>query len=141
MTTDDLVTMLATGVDAVDPRAAVRRYAGAVGVGVMAAAALMAVLLGVNPHLLQDVSSPMGWAKFAFVAALLIVRCARRCASPGRGDAGGDAGGAHAGAGDVAPRHGARRLGSAAGLVLGQTAAATFLRTLATPVFLGGSGR
>jgi hypothetical protein len=145
MKTDDLVTMLATGVDAVDPRAAVRRYAGAVGAGVMAAAGLMAVLLGVNPHLLQDVSVPMGWAKFAFVAALLMsaLRATLRLARPGASLAGMPAALA-------APVLGMWLLAAMAlvgtdrtrwpELVLGQTAATCpfLIALLATPVFLGG---
>ena len=84
MKTEDFVTMLATGVEAVDPRAAVRRYAGAVGAGVLG---------GRGPHgraargqrqSARDASVPMGWAKFAFVAGLFVVRCARRCAWAGR---------------------------------------------------------
>ena len=47
MKTEDLVTMLATGADAVTPWAAVRRYAGAVGAGVLLAAGLMARQMGV----------------------------------------------------------------------------------------------
>lgn len=71
MKTEDLVMMLATGVEPVNPRAARLRYAGAVGAGVLVAAVLMATLLGVNAQLAQDASVPMGWVKFAFVAWLL----------------------------------------------------------------------
>jgi hypothetical protein len=72
MKTDDLVTMLVTGVDAVDPRAAVRCYVGAVGAGVIAAALLMVALLGVNAHLARAASVPMLWVKFAFVVWLFV---------------------------------------------------------------------
>ena len=42
MKTDDLIKLLATGVEAVEPHAVERRYAKAVGLGLMAAAVLMA---------------------------------------------------------------------------------------------------
>jgi hypothetical protein len=90
MKTEDLVTMLATGVDAVDLRAAVRRYAGAVGAGLLAAAVLMATLLGVNPHLWRDAAMPMVWVKFVFVAGLLVsaLRATLRLGRPGTSLAG-----------------------------------------------------
>jgi hypothetical protein len=72
MKTEDLVTMLATGAEAVEPRAAVCRYAGAVGAGVIIAAMLMAALLGVNTNLVRSASVPMVWAKFAFVSWLFV---------------------------------------------------------------------
>jgi hypothetical protein len=145
MKTEDLVTMLATGVDAVDPRAAVRRYAMAVGAGVLAATVLMAGLLGVNPYLLRDASVPMGWAKFAFVVGLCVsaLRATLRLARPGAALAG-------LPAALAAPVLGMWLLAAVAlggtertrwlALVLGQTAAACpFLITLlATPVLLGG---
>ena len=58
MQTEDLVSILATRVDAVDPRAAVRRYAGAVGAGVIVAAVLLAALLGVNANLARALAVP-----------------------------------------------------------------------------------
>ncbi len=70
MKTDQLVTLLATGVEPVDPRAAVRRCAAAVASGVLVAAVLMAAWLGVRASLVQDVAAPMLWVKFAFVASL-----------------------------------------------------------------------
>ena len=145
MKTDDLVTMLATGVEAVDPRAAVRRYAGAVGAGVLAATVLMAVWLGINPHLLRDASMPMGWAKFAFVAGLFMsaLRATLRLARPGVSLTGMPAALA-------APVLGMWTLAAVAlggtertrwlELVLGQTAVTCpfLIALLATPVFLGG---
>jgi len=70
MRTDELVTLLATGADAVDPRAPVRRAALAVGTGVLVAAIVMAAWLGVRRSLVQDLAVPMLWVKFAFVAWL-----------------------------------------------------------------------
>jgi hypothetical protein len=70
MKTDELVTLLATGAGAVDPRAPVRRCAAAVAGGVLAAAVMMAAWLGVRGSLAEDVALPMLWIKFAFVASL-----------------------------------------------------------------------
>jgi len=70
MRTDDLVTMLATGAGAAQPNQAVRRYATAVGCGVLGAALLMATLLGPRPDLAAAVLQPMFWVKLAFVACL-----------------------------------------------------------------------
>jgi hypothetical protein len=70
MKTDELVTLLATGAGAVDPRAPVRRCAVAVAAGVLVAAAIMAAWLGVRASLVQDVAEPMLWVKFAFVASI-----------------------------------------------------------------------
>jgi len=70
MRTDDLVTMLATGVEAVKPNAAARRYATAIGWGALGAALLLAILLGVRRDLGVAVLLPMFWVKLAFVACL-----------------------------------------------------------------------
>jgi hypothetical protein len=145
MKTDDLVTMLATGVDAVEPRAAVRRYAGAVGAGMIMAAGLMAALLGINANLVRDAAVPMVWGKFAFVAWLFVgaLLATLRLGRPGASLAGMP--------GVLAtPLLGMWVLAAVAlggttrtrwlALVLGQTAAVCpFLITLlAAPVFLGG---
>jgi hypothetical protein len=71
MRTDDLVAMLATGVEAVAPGAAMRRCAMALGWGVLGAAALMVVLLEVRHDLAAAVLLPMFWIKLAFVAGLV----------------------------------------------------------------------
>jgi hypothetical protein len=143
--TDDLVTMLATGVEAVDPRAAVRRYASAVGAGVIVAAVLMAALLGVNPNLPSDALVHMMWAKCAFVVGLWVsaLRATLRLARPAASLAGIPATLAAPVLGmwllAVIALVGTDRTGWPE-LVLGQTAAVCpFLITLlATPVFLGG---
>jgi hypothetical protein len=72
MKTEELVRLLATGVEAVDPRASVRRYAAAVAVGVVVAAVMMATWLGMRASLLHDATIPMFWAKFTFVAWLAV---------------------------------------------------------------------
>ena len=85
MKTDELVTLLATGAEPVDSHAPVRRAALAVGSGVLVAAIAMALWLGVRPSLVQDLSVPMLWAKFAFVAWLAAAGAlaALRVARPG----------------------------------------------------------
>jgi hypothetical protein len=90
MRTDELIEVLATGVEPVDPRAPVRRCAAAVAVGVLIAAVLMAAWLGVRSSLVQDVNVPMLWVKFAFVAALAAGAwaAALRLARPGASLAG-----------------------------------------------------
>jgi hypothetical protein len=70
MRTDELVRLLATGAEPVDPGAAARRFALAVGAGLLVAAALMASWLGVRPTLLRDAAVPMLWIKLAFVVSL-----------------------------------------------------------------------
>lgn len=70
MKTDDLVTMLATGSDAVDPHATARRYATAIGWGGMGAILLVALLLGVRQDIAQAARQPMFWVKLAYVVCL-----------------------------------------------------------------------
>lgn len=85
MKTDELVTFLATGIEAVDPRAPARRAAAALAAGVLVSAVMMAVWLGVRPTLVRDVAVPMLWVKFAFVASLALGgwTAAMRLARPG----------------------------------------------------------
>jgi hypothetical protein len=71
MKTDDLVTMLARGAGAVAPNAAVRSYAAAIGWGMLGAALLMGILLGVRHDLEAAMLLPMFWVKLAFVAFLV----------------------------------------------------------------------
>jgi hypothetical protein len=68
--TDELVSLLATGSEAVDTHLPIRRYLIAVLAGTAVAMILTAELLGVRPTLLRDLSVPMFWAKEAFCAAL-----------------------------------------------------------------------
>jgi hypothetical protein len=83
--TNELVTMLATGAGAVEPNAAGRRYAMALGWGGLGATLLMAVLLGVRHDLAQAVLLPMFWVKIAYAASLAIggVVVAARLSRPG----------------------------------------------------------
>ena len=70
MKTDDLVFMLATGADAVDAEAPLRRYLIAVGCSTLVATLVMAAWLGVRPTLTGDLDLPMLWVKEAFCVAL-----------------------------------------------------------------------
>jgi hypothetical protein len=84
--TEELVSLLTRGTEAVDPRWLARRYLIALSAGAAIATLLMSAWLGVRPTLLRDLSVPMYWAKEAFCAALgaagLIA--VARLARPGR---------------------------------------------------------
>ena len=71
MKTDDLISMLATGVDAVDGHVAERRYAKAIALGATGAAILMVMLLRVRADLVEAALLPMFWVKLGFVGSLL----------------------------------------------------------------------
>lgn len=85
MKTDDLIAMLASDAGAVAPRVWQRRYALALGFGVLGAALLMVMLLGVRPDIADAVRLPMFWVKLAFPAALAAVMllAAVRLSRPG----------------------------------------------------------
>lgn len=90
MKTDDLIRILASSVEAVEPRALQRRYGMALGWGAFGATLLMAITLGVRPDIGEASLLPMFWVKLAFPAALLAaglvatVRLARPGAPLGR---------------------------------------------------------
>lgn len=71
MKTNELITMLASGAEAVEPDALSRRYRTALGWGAFGTTLLMAILLGVRPDLAEATRLPMFWVKLAFPAALL----------------------------------------------------------------------
>ena len=71
MKTDQLISMLANGAEAVDPQVLRRRYALAMGSGALAAAVLMMAVLGVQPDLGLAARLPMFWIKLAFPALIL----------------------------------------------------------------------
>lgn len=71
MKTDELILMLASGAEAVEPHALQRRFTIALGWGAFGATLLMAIMLGVRPDLSEAVRLPMFWMKLAFPAALL----------------------------------------------------------------------
>jgi hypothetical protein len=85
MKTDDHVTLLATGAGAIEPGAAGRRYAVALGWGAFGATLLMALALGARPDLAEAVWLPMFWVKLAFPASLAAAGliAASRLAHPG----------------------------------------------------------
>lgn len=71
MKTDELIAMLASGADAVEPHPLRRRFALALGWGAFGSMLLMAILLGVRPDIAEAARLPMFWVKLAFPAALL----------------------------------------------------------------------
>ena len=85
MNTDELVTLLASRAEALDPRAPARRYGVAVALGAVAAILLTAALLGLRRSLVDDLAVPMFWAKELFCLALAGagVLVVRRLARPG----------------------------------------------------------
>jgi hypothetical protein len=68
MKTDQLVTMLASGAAAVDPKATRRRSWLAIGSGALVAAALVLAWLDINPALRQFATEPRFWLREAFCA-------------------------------------------------------------------------
>ena len=85
MKTDELISVLAAGADAVGPYAARRRYAIALGWGALGAVLLMLILLGLRPDLADAAHLPMFWVKLAFPVALLAAAllAALRLSRPG----------------------------------------------------------
>jgi hypothetical protein len=71
MKTDELISMLARGPEAIETGAPRRRYVTALGWGAFGAALLMAIMLGARPDLAEAARLPMFWVKLAFPAALL----------------------------------------------------------------------
>jgi hypothetical protein len=71
MKTDELISVLASGAEAIEPDASRRRYLTALGWGAFGTTLLMAILLGVRPDLAEATRLPMFWVKLAFPAALL----------------------------------------------------------------------
>src|SRR5882757_8882563 len=72
MKTEQLITMLSSGVDAVDSHVLPRRFALALGWGLVGTALLMLILLGVRPDFVEATGLLMFWMKLAFTATLLI---------------------------------------------------------------------
>jgi hypothetical protein len=83
--TEELVSLLASGAEAVDSKAATRRYLATVGAATVLAVVLTHLWLGVRPTLRSDVGVPMFWIKEAFCLALGVAGlvAARRLARPG----------------------------------------------------------
>jgi hypothetical protein len=72
MKTNDLVMLLATGERRMPRHAASRRYAVAIGLGLIAASMLMLGLLGMRPDLAEVIRLPMFWIKLGYVASLAL---------------------------------------------------------------------
>ena len=71
MKTDELVSLLATGTDAVDASAPTRRGIAAIAAGTVVATVLMVLWLDVRPTLARDATLPMFWVKELFCVALV----------------------------------------------------------------------
>lgn len=86
MKTDDLVKMLAAGVEPIDARPMARRFRLALGAGTLIAVALTAGILHLNPALSRYLSEPMFWIREAYCLALSAVAlvAVHRLARPGR---------------------------------------------------------
>ncbi len=85
MKTEDLVTLLATGLQAVDAKRAALRRAVALGAAAACSVAFVTLALGLNPRLAEAVIAPNFWLREAFCAglALLGLGLALRLARPG----------------------------------------------------------
>ncbi len=90
MKTDDLIALLATGVEPVAPHLAAKRFATALLVGGAGALALMLTRYGVRADLAQAALAPMLWVKLGFALAVavpalvLTTRMARPGMQPGQ---------------------------------------------------------
>ena len=85
MKTEDWVSMLATGVEAIDAKWAARRYLLGITGGLLGALALTGGILRLNPALSHAVVEPMFWVREAYCAALALLGFAAvtRLARPG----------------------------------------------------------
>lgn len=72
MKTENLITLLVTGTEAVEMHVTTRRYAMAIGIGLASATLLMATLLRVRPDLFEAARLPMFWIKIGFVTSLCV---------------------------------------------------------------------
>ncbi len=85
MNTDDLITLLATGVSPVDRRIVAKRFGMALLLGLAAALLLIATGFGIRADLAAIAGTPLFWAKLALPTALLLgaLLLATRMARPG----------------------------------------------------------
>ncbi|MBP8868383.1 MAG: DUF1109 domain-containing protein [Propionivibrio sp.] len=85
MKTDDLISLLATGACAVEPRVAERRYAKAMVFGALGALVVMLSLMNIRRDLADAAMLPMFWLKIGFVASVVAVSlfAALRLSRPG----------------------------------------------------------
>ncbi|ASK34952.1 anti-sigma F factor [Alcanivorax sp. N3-2A] len=85
MKTDELITMLATGVAPVQRHSVGRRLGLAFAVGLAGALALMALVFGPRPDLASVAATPVFWLKLAFPFSLVLITlwASSRLARPG----------------------------------------------------------
>lgn len=85
METDDLVGLLASGVEPVPSRATARRYAFALALGGLGSMLLMLLALGLRADLAEAAQMPMFWIKLAFPLSLALAAwsATTRLARPG----------------------------------------------------------
>ncbi|KGE09367.1 MULTISPECIES: DUF1109 domain-containing protein [Burkholderia] len=85
MKTDELISMLSTGLTPVDPHLPAKRFATAVAIGAGGALLLMLAVLGLRHDLATVAQTPLFWAKVALPLAIAVgaLRGALRLARPG----------------------------------------------------------
>ncbi|GIL06011.1 MAG: hypothetical protein BroJett031_25310 [Betaproteobacteria bacterium] len=85
MKTDELIAMLANGLEPVERGALARAFSAALALGLPLSTALMIAFLGFNPSLRTYLAEPMFWTKFGFGLALALASLwmAARLARPG----------------------------------------------------------
>jgi hypothetical protein len=85
MKTDDVISMLATGVAPVDRHALAKRFSLAILLGAVGATVIVALLFGVRRDLAAVAATPIFWAKIALPLCLMLgsLRLSTRLARPG----------------------------------------------------------
>ncbi|HTH62249.1 MAG TPA: DUF1109 domain-containing protein [Paraburkholderia sp.] len=85
MNTDDLISLLSTGVTQVDRQAVLRRFARALALGFAGSLLLMSVVFGVRHDLSSVAQTAIFWAKLAFplAVALAAMLAVSRLGRPG----------------------------------------------------------
>src|ERR1700728_2610500 len=86
MKTDDLISMLATGVEPVDRHLAAKRFGGALTFGAMGALAIVIFGYGVRHDIALLLHAPLFWAKLAWPTCLAVAALAAtvRLGRPGK---------------------------------------------------------
>jgi len=73
MKTEDLISLLSTGVEPVDRYALTKRFSWAMLAALCGSTILMAVVYGVRPDIDQMWTTPLFWAKVAFPLSLAVI--------------------------------------------------------------------
>jgi hypothetical protein len=91
MNTDELISMLSTGVEPVDPKAVAKRFSLAILIGGVGALLLILLRFGVRPDLAEVATTSIFWAKIAFPLSLMVgaLLMATRLSRPGMSAGGG----------------------------------------------------